>query len=75
MRARLQTSASVLVLNARGVWRDLQRTARLACGIGDYEAYVAHRRATHPGEPVLTYAAFFRERQEARFAGGTARCC
>jgi uncharacterized short protein YbdD (DUF466 family) len=73
--AGLRHGVSRTVLRARAVWRDAGRGARLACGIGDYEAYVAHRRATHPGEPVLSYAAFFRDRQEARYAGGALRAC
>ena len=34
--------------------RDLARTARLMVGVPDYDAYVAHRRLDHPGEPVMT---------------------
>ncbi|RUP24160.1 MAG: putative selenoprotein, partial [Curvibacter sp.] len=36
------------------------------------------RQRTHPGEPVMSYEAFFRERQEARYGGGKGRmgrCC
>jgi len=42
------------------------RTARLMIGVPDYETYVAHRRANHPDQPIMTYVEFFRERQEAR---------
>ena len=31
------------------------RTARLMIGVPDYETYVAHRRANHPQEPVMSY--------------------
>jgi uncharacterized short protein YbdD (DUF466 family) len=54
------------------------RTARLMVGIPDYETYVAHRRANHPGLPIMTYEEFFVERQEARYAVGKGRfrgCC
>jgi uncharacterized short protein YbdD (DUF466 family) len=54
------------------------RTARLMVGIPDYESYVAHRRATHPGLPVMTYEEFFVERQEARYGVSLGRfrgCC
>jgi uncharacterized short protein YbdD (DUF466 family) len=46
-------------------------------GIPDYENYVAHRRKTHPGLPIMTYEEFFRERQQARYAVGKGRfrCC
>ena len=54
------------------------RTARLMIGIPDYETYVAHRKLTHPGEPIMTYEEFFRERQDARYSFGNGRfrgCC
>ena len=47
-------------------------------GQPSYDTYVAHRQRTHPGEPVMSYEAFFRERQEARYGGGDGRpgrCC
>ena len=54
----------------------LARTARLMVGVPDYEAWAAHRRAHHPGEPVPTREAFHRLCAERRF-GGTpgSRCC
>ena len=54
------------------------KTARLMIGVPDYEAYVAHRRQVHPGEPVMTYEEFFRERQASRYGengGKISRCC
>jgi uncharacterized short protein YbdD (DUF466 family) len=54
------------------------RTARLMVGIPDYDTYVAHRKATHPELPVMTYEEFFRERQDARYGlgkDGRFRCC
>jgi len=50
------------------------RTARLMIGVPDYDTYVAHRRANHPDEPIMTYVEFFRERQQARYAVGKGRC-
>lgn len=53
-----------------------KRTALLACGVPDYEGYVAHMRANHPDEAPLPYGEFFRERQDARYArGGRSPCC
>jgi len=46
------------------------RAARLMIGIPDYETYVAHRRANHPDQPIMTYVEFVRERQQARYAVG-----
>jgi uncharacterized short protein YbdD (DUF466 family) len=57
------------------LYRLFRQTARLMVGIPDYETYVAHRRAHHPGEPVMSYEAFFRERQASRYAGGRMRGC
>lgn len=54
------------------------KTARLMVGVPDYEAYVTHRREVHPGEPVMTYEEFFRERQSSRYGengGKISRCC
>jgi uncharacterized short protein YbdD (DUF466 family) len=56
------------------------RTARLMIGIPDYETYVAHRKATHPDLPIMTYEEFFRDRQDARYGEGKRggrmfRCC
>ena len=59
-------------------WQLVVRTARLMVGIPDYETYLEHRRAKHPGESVMTYEEFFRERQDARYAfgkGKISRCC
>lgn len=60
---------------AARAWRGSVATARLCCGIPDYDTYVAHLRAHHPGRPVPSYAEFFRERQAARYKGTGGRCC
>ena len=49
---------------------------RLMVGVPDYARYVAHRRARHPGEPVMTREEFVASSQTRRFASGKApRCC
>jgi len=53
----------------------VQQSARLMCGLPDYDAYVAHLRTVHPGKDVPSYERFFRERQDARYGRGMARCC
>ena len=54
----------------------LAQAARLACGVPDYEAYRQHMRRAHPDQPVMDYASFFRDRQQARYGGrGGGRCC
>ena len=58
------------------LYRRLVQTARLACGLPDYDTYRAHMRLHHPDQPVMDYATFFRERQDARYGGkGGGRCC
>ena len=48
----------------------LREGARLMIGVPDYETYVAHMRQAHPGQPVMSYAEFFRERLKAIAAEG-----
>jgi uncharacterized short protein YbdD (DUF466 family) len=48
---------------------------RLMVGVPDYARYVAHRRAHHPGEAVLTRAEFVAASQEKRFTADKPRCC
>ena len=70
--------SEALSSRARFVCEMVAQTARLMVGVPDYQTYVAHRRTSHPGQPVMTYEAFFRERQEARYAVGKGRfrgCC
>jgi uncharacterized short protein YbdD (DUF466 family) len=55
-----------------------RQTARLMVGVPDYDVYTSHMREKHPGQPVMTEAEFFRNRQERRYGGGkngTFRCC
>jgi uncharacterized short protein YbdD (DUF466 family) len=40
----------------------------------DYEAYLAHVRAHHPGMPAISEREFFDRFVEAR-SGGVTRCC
>jgi uncharacterized short protein YbdD (DUF466 family) len=44
-------------------------------GIPNYEAYVAHMRATHPGETPLGRGEFLAWALERRYAGRGPRCC
>lgn len=55
--------------------RHLTQSLRLMVGVPDYDTYVAHVRRTHPDREPMSYEAFFRERQQARYGGGTGRCC
>jgi uncharacterized short protein YbdD (DUF466 family) len=57
--------------------RYIGQTMRLMVGLPEYDTYVTHMENTHPGQPVMSYEEFFRERQAARY-GGEGRagpCC
>lgn len=56
-------------------WRWLVRSARLAVGVPDYDAYVAHQRRAHPDREPMSREAFARERMDARYGRGRSRCC
>jgi uncharacterized short protein YbdD (DUF466 family) len=63
-------------MRLREALKRARQTARLMVGLPDYETYLAHRRAAHPGEPAMSRDAFHRERTERRYgAGATGRCC
>lgn len=56
----------------------LGQAARMLVGMPDYDAYVEHMQHKHPEKPLMSYEAFFRERQEARYGGRKGRpvrCC
>lgn len=55
--------------------RTLARSLRLMVGLPDYDTYLSHMKATHPERAPMSYEAFFRERQQARYGGGSGRCC
>ena len=57
------------------ICRDCATYTRRIIGIPDYDAYVAHLRERHPDRPIPNRAAFFAERQRARYSGGGGRCC
>lgn len=59
----------------RRAGRHLAQSLRLMVGVPDYDTYVAHVRRNHPEREPMSYEAFFRERQQARYGGGTGRCC
>ena len=67
------------MFNAMGrMGKYLGQAAKMLVGMPDYDTYVEHMRGKHPDQPVMSYEAFFRERQEARYGGGKSgaiRCC
>lgn len=64
--------------NIARLMKPFAQAARLMVGMPDYDAYRQHMRQFHPERPVMSYAEFFHERQEARYGGGDGRpgrCC
>ena len=59
----------------KDIWSNATQAARLAIGLPDYDAYVAHVRAHHPQHEPMDRDAFFRERMDARYRKGRSRCC
>ena len=58
------------------LWAGLRETANLMVGLPDYQRYVAHRAARHPGLAVMTRAEFALDRMRRRYETGTGgRCC
>jgi uncharacterized short protein YbdD (DUF466 family) len=66
------------MLDLKKIIECMKQTARLMVGVPDYGTYVEHRKRVHPGEPIMSYQEFFRERQDSRFCGSNGkigRCC
>lgn len=64
-----------LAFAVRIAWAWAARTARLMVGLPDYQAYVDHVRAHHPGREPMAHEVFFSERLQARYGNGRSRCC
>lgn len=53
----------------------LAAAVRRVIGAPDYERYVAHVRARHPGVEPLARDEFYRMRLEDRYSKPGAKCC
>ncbi len=72
----MRLNLNLMAGSAGKAGRYLGQTLRLMVGVPDYETYVAHMRDNHPDQTPLTYEAFFRNRQDARYGGkGRIGCC
>ncbi len=60
---------------ANGVAQRVARVIRRIIGVPDYESYVAHVRAHHPGTEPMTEREFHRDRLHARYSQPGNRCC
>lgn len=75
----LDTSRASEEAAAQGDLRARVRYLCSACrqvfGMPDYDRYLAHAAARHPGAPVLTRGDFFAQAIERKYGKGGARCC
>ena len=55
--------------------RDVRQVCRQIFGIPDYERYLAHAAARHPGKPVLSRGAYCAQVIEHKYGKGGQRCC
>jgi len=60
----------------RTVLARIRETALMMVGQPSYAAYLRHMAEHHPGHAAMDPAAFFRDREQARYGGkGGGRCC
>ena len=55
--------------------RQLAATCRQLVGIPDFDRYLAHMAATHPGEPALSEREFHARAIDRRYGAGRPGCC
>jgi uncharacterized short protein YbdD (DUF466 family) len=55
--------------------RNARQVCRQVFGIPDYEGYLAHAAARHPGQPVLSRRDFFSWAIERKYGKSGPRCC
>jgi uncharacterized short protein YbdD (DUF466 family) len=55
--------------------RDARQVCRQIFGIPDYDRYLAHAAARHPGRPVLSRSAYCAQAIEHKYGKGGQRCC
>ena len=59
----------------RGLFARWLSGLRRVSGMPDYEAFLAHQRAHHPGQPVPSERDYFTAFLTARYGDGPTRCC
>jgi uncharacterized short protein YbdD (DUF466 family) len=53
----------------------IRQICRQMFGIPDYERYLAHAAAHHPGAPVLSRREFYAQAIEHKYGKSGPRCC
>lgn len=64
-----------MIARVRPLLVAIARVLRTIAGVPDYERYVAHVRARHPGVAPMSAGDFLAERQRERFEKPGGRCC
>ena len=59
----------------RGKVPTLVSALKAVAGMPDYDRYLAHRQARHPGEPVLSRREHYEQYITGRYTRGGGRCC
>ena len=68
-----EVSATREAVSARA--HGIRQICRQLFGIPDYERYLAHATAHHPGEAVLSRRDFFAQAVERKYGKSGPRCC
>jgi uncharacterized short protein YbdD (DUF466 family) len=63
------------VQSFKALVRDTANVIRRVIGVPDYDRYLAHVQAHHPGAQPMSRAEFIRERQVDRYSRPGSRCC
>jgi uncharacterized short protein YbdD (DUF466 family) len=63
------------VQSFKALARDTADVIRRIIGVPDYDRYVAHVQAHHPGAEPMSRAEFIRQRQVDRYSKPGSRCC
>ena len=67
--------SAALWARLRALARSIRQGYLQIFGIPDYERYVAHRTARHPGEPLLSRQKFSAQAIDRKYRGNGPRCC
>jgi uncharacterized short protein YbdD (DUF466 family) len=68
-------TAREAIHSARGSVERALNVVRRIIGVPDYERYLAHQRAHHPGVAPMTPQEFERQRLADRYSRPGSRCC
>lgn len=63
------------VQSFKAMCRDTANVIRRVIGVPDYDRYVAHLQAHHPGAKPMSREEFIRQRQAERYTKPGAKCC